>query len=414
MKDSRSSSNSLSEYLSSLPDYSDPARRLALFAAFPPSRDVNPHSWDAKLAFWSDLLLNCARSGLLNPNSILTLNANDLPQLLAVDGLRPLGLGTVLYQLHQSQKILPVAQVANLHAQSWLSWTLSTVIVTPLQWSLRQIGLTSNVDSDHEHQTIIDGEFVVMPLIKEISEQILHKHQSDSHYRTDHLLALSDFSSSYSTVTLQPNKPHLLSKSDLKLILSYMEYAGHIVTVPDSQHEMLIKFKAAAEKSAPQFTPIDRNILTLKTTISNLHSQSTLLESKLSELTTKIKSYLAANAKARAMFYLKSKKQLEKVLNDRLNSLSTLENALLKIQTCETEKEVSHYPPISTTLHHPPNKPLYYLSYHFYPFSISIFSTPLFTSKNQKDYPNLHSLHTNPHAFIIRSYPIVNPYQQNN
>ncbi|KAJ3324630.1 hypothetical protein HDV06_006523 [Boothiomyces sp. JEL0866] len=127
-------------------------------------------------------------------------------------------------------------------------------------------------------------------------------------------------------------KHHLMDKEDYDLLLNRNQLESEIIT-----EYLIYKFK---QKGALEITNTDADIIKLQQTVKSLKNQITEIEEQISKLELDIKTMLAQKKRQKAVYSLKKKKNLEMVLEKRLNSLHTVEGIVDKINDKTTELEI--------------------------------------------------------------------------
>ena len=78
-------------------EWQDDDRMNVMFSKFRDSRDVNPHSWDSKMKFWTTMITN-----ELNHSKNLSFDAKTLPQRFRRKDRTPYCLDMVLQTMIRS------------------------------------------------------------------------------------------------------------------------------------------------------------------------------------------------------------------------------------------------------------------------------------------------------------------------
>lgn len=99
-----------------------------------------------------------------------------------------------------------------------------------------------------------------------------------------------------------------------------------------------IKFKSA--DAPPQITQQDATIASIKTLVSMTSKQVSALEAKIEALTTSAKASLASKNRISALSAMRSKKMVEHNLQQRLNTLTQLEEVYSKIEQATGQVEL--------------------------------------------------------------------------
>ena len=111
-------------------DWQDDQTMDVLFSPFRENRDVNPQSWDSKITFWKDTIIqHCTDS-----NKVV-INSKILPQSFARKGKTPVCLQTVIQGMQQSGDIIPLSEFEKAAPSGWLSWGFGLLVKRPLSWS---------------------------------------------------------------------------------------------------------------------------------------------------------------------------------------------------------------------------------------------------------------------------------------
>ena len=105
-----------------------------------------------------------------------------------------------------------------------------------------------------------------------------------------------------------------------------------------TRDDQTIKFKSADEH--PHITQQDATIASIKTLVSTISKQVSDLEAKIERLNASAKAALANKNRVSALAAIKSKKMVEHNLQQRLNTLTQLEEVYSKIEQAAGQVEI--------------------------------------------------------------------------
>lgn len=291
-----------------------------MYAAFPPTRTVNPLAWDTKMQFWNKVLSQGLSSGLLlSSSSKYRFEAKELSYLLSENGIPPMGLPKVLMTLWESGEITLESTFLNPASSSSStssSWVVS-LFTMPIQW------IVSLVSSPPSSKVIPDEPFVAISLLKN-DESFLTKFIKSRTSLSEKLMTSDEFM-------------HLIDwpdsnfEKDLIILLHYAHSKGFLQF--DAKHSFI-------KLSSEPISETDQKVLDIKYTMEKIQQQIDELESKMLNAQNEAKQLLREGKKPKALRSLRSKKCYEPLLDNRLVQLSTLQSILLKIDACETESAV--------------------------------------------------------------------------
>lgn len=143
-----------------------------------------------------------------------------------------------------------------------------------------------------------------------------------------------------------------LSDSDFDILLVYLSrdcgaiaYDGKVMwclyvwpVLILTRDDQTIKFKSADEP--PQITQQDTTIASIKTLVSTISKQVSDLEKKIEGLNASAKAALANKNRVSALAAIKSKKMVEHNLQQRLNTLTQLEEVYSRIEQAAGQVEI--------------------------------------------------------------------------
>jgi len=209
------------------------------------------------------------------------------------------------------------------------------LVFTPVTWGFSKLIGGDNSDNSE----LKDVTYVNVTILKQLCDEILNSHYNSNFYKIDNLVTKSDFISKYKTVNLK-GKELALSESDIGLVLTQLQRMNNLNLIINDDITML-KFKEKNDKSNKiEFSSSDINVLKLKNSIDIISNQIEQDESKKESIQNKVIECIKNKQKVKALFLLKEKKMVQQFIEKKMSSYSTLQNILLKIQSCESDNDI--------------------------------------------------------------------------
>ncbi|KAI8812633.1 Snf7-domain-containing protein [Cladochytrium replicatum] len=320
----------MDELLEAIPDLKK--RQQFLYARFP-GRAVNEQTYDDRLNFWKRTLLDACRKGLLsNEQSTLSVSAVGIAERFEWNGLKPLGLGTVLHELTKSGDWVDINKFRYLD-DSYISQSLSSLfnlLMSSATWA-RDTVFGASHDDDGAPSIPLHGQYVIRRLVEESSNRLLSEMKATCHYASDYITSkrsIEEMLHSFMPTT----------SADVELLIQFMQQQGQIIV---SSHQLGTIVKIKKDKSQlPKLEESDIGVFVLKETAFNLSKQTELLQSQVNGCMDKAKQHISAKQKVQALFCLRRKRMLSELLEKRLSSYETLTKILEQIQGAETQIEI--------------------------------------------------------------------------
>ncbi|KAI8914305.1 Snf7-domain-containing protein [Gorgonomyces haynaldii] len=300
----------MQQYLDQLDNYTLEEDIGAMNARFPSERtEWNSASYDEKLQFWTLVLTEATKQGLLSDSHLL-LSTNDLSNKFERQGMFPLCLDTVIAHLRQKKTLVDPRDL-----QKSQSWFMSAV-TAPLRWS----GILSQ-------GTV--SEYVFMPLLQQTATQIMDIVKKQAVHPSDYVFEMQELKNYLMQHHLQ------LNDQDMSMLFDYMAQQG-LLTTRQSNTFLICRFR---DKQEMEITDAHVGLVSMRKTVAKLQSQISELETKISTLNEQAKVNLQKGLKPKAIYHLKQKKILMDVYEKRLGSLHTLENIIHKIHQSQSDAE---------------------------------------------------------------------------
>lgn len=249
--------------------WNDETRINVLFAPFR-SRTVNPQDWDNKLSFWRKLI-----SSYCFTTKTFSFKLSDLKHVFIKDGRTPSCLPVVIDEMHKNGDLKTIEEFSQKQPLTWLQWS-SNIIKKPVSWSYNLIK-NSIFPKDS------DVTYVHLPAIKEHSDSlrnfILKKYKGTT-------LDLNELSEYTKEINIDlPN---------LRLLLRQLEKDGYATTKTfsaEDSNNLLVKI-SDVKKYNLTITNTEVDVYTLQRTEKFLANDIAKLESEVTAIVSKIKSYL--------------------------------------------------------------------------------------------------------------------------
>ncbi|KAI0306317.1 hypothetical protein B0F90DRAFT_1862978 [Multifurca ochricompacta] len=316
-----------SSHLSSLPSYNGLISR---------QKHSNPTTYNSNVVWWRSTLDAIVSRGW-QPNTsdtfILHADQNLLESLRYEGAGKPLCLGTVIvnarpFSLRSTPTtILDASQ--SIYDSGWLPYRVASFVVgKPLLWALQQFNLVSSEDeSDSERWKRINGDYILLSVVERAADTVLVSQRARDASLSDALYSYDSFRATFADSAL-PGVT--LSDNDLRVLIKFLERDRRAVIT----EKEVIKFVQDDPRTLA-VTAVDHGVLELKTAVANISTQ-------IDSITTRSTPTAAIRQqhKSLALSYLRSRKQLEDVLAQRLGSLEILQSTLLRVESAAEDIQI--------------------------------------------------------------------------
>jgi len=129
-----------------------------------------------------------------------------------------------------------------------------------------------------------------------------------------------------------------LSSNDLSVLLTHLARDRSAIAFSPTSHT--VKFKSPSEQEPSPVTPEDANIASIRALIASIEPQIEQLTARLSELETAAKEAVARKNLIAARSALRSKKLTDTKLQQRISTLTQLEDVYAKIEQAADQVEM--------------------------------------------------------------------------
>ncbi|KAJ5722327.1 hypothetical protein N7488_000362 [Penicillium malachiteum] len=334
-------------------------RLPSLYSDFSTQKKTNPDGYAINVAAWETALNHAAKRGYTSSRGVRVRSGSTMsqkngpPQRKKTDHLllrtdesllrdlelpewgRPVALGAVFAEALRKHTMVPLEVYKTtpgcLQKSQWR--LIDPGVLSPwnvMSWGVRQ--LKGFVIGEGESVPKLQvQELVLVDNLQEAAELAIKKATGGNSSKLDLIYSKESFIEEYATILHDATE---LSDSDFDVLLLYLSRDCGAIAY-DSR---TIKFKSSDEPS--QITQEDTTIASIKALVSTISKQVTSLELKIVQLTESAKTALNNKNRISALSAVRSKKQVEHNLSQRLNTLAQLEEVYAKIEAAAGHVEI--------------------------------------------------------------------------
>uniref|UniRef100_A0A182NQB8 Charged multivesicular body protein 7 n=1 Tax=Anopheles dirus TaxID=7168 RepID=A0A182NQB8_9DIPT len=317
--------------------WSDDRRMGVLLAEFRP-RQLNAVSYDTKMKFWKDLILSYCRTF---GSSVVSISM--LKERFRRKGTVPYCLHTVFEDMLAKGELCIGSELnTNKSASGAVGlnlWTVGQIIKAPLKWGYGAVRDTVLGPPNMNE----NDQFIAMQIAQVHAQMI-----DDTVIKRE----LYGKVMKYDDLTVLFNDASLITRQGLQPALNLLEQTERLtrdyVTIDGTKID-LIKFAGLNSTRAEQITHIERSIIELEQTETQLTNHIHMIEQKISQTMEQVREYIRDGRKQMAKTHLKKKNVLEKSLQNKISALETLQTILSQIHNCQMDKNVIEAYKLGTT-----------------------------------------------------------------
>ncbi|KIY72107.1 hypothetical protein CYLTODRAFT_344696 [Cylindrobasidium torrendii FP15055 ss-10] len=338
---------------------SSKSRLQATYSDFTNQKTANPAAFHANVEWWRKTLESLVSQGAQASTSdrLVLVASRALLDTLKVDGVgKPIALGNVIVSIVYISALMPsstfLSQVQSIYTRPSVIRAIpaivgSYLIAKPLWWSLEQMNIVGQDGifggGDASSSTKWHGDYAVIHLIERAAEKVIEAQEDKSTGPADALYTLDSFRKEFaSSVGLTDGTP--MSLRDADVLLKFMERDKQVVV----RQKNVVKFVTGA---ATTITAVDEGILELKDAVTSMYSQVDSLHKRIDSLTQRAGEALKYKRKPMALNLIRTRKQVEGLLQKRLGALENLESTLISVEAAAGDVEIMQiYAQSSATL----------------------------------------------------------------
>ncbi|KAI4458108.1 charged multivesicular body protein [Holotrichia oblita] len=299
-----------------LPDcWNDESRINVLFAPFR-DKSVNPKDWESKLEFWKNLIyIYCTH------NHEYVFTYTELSKKFRKGGRSPACLGVVIEEMYKNGDIQTLNVFLQTPSESWSGWITDSFVKKPILWSFTKIKnsiIASDTNISYVHINAVESD----------SLKLLDKIPLNMKNKVIELKTLAETLKFNDTQQLNILLHCLCCKR--KLSMKTFQKKGNAIT--------LVKFHST--NTAKGISDRDVDIFTLQQSEETLLNDIEKLENQITKLISDTKEYLAKGQRQSAKSYLRKKKDVEKVLEKRANTLHNIQTLLARVEDAHSDSEI--------------------------------------------------------------------------
>ncbi|OJJ65191.1 hypothetical protein ASPSYDRAFT_141671 [Aspergillus sydowii CBS 593.65] len=329
-------------------------RLPSLYSDFSNQKKTNPDGYHVNVAAWEQVLTKAARNGYICTHShdatgqrrkanhlSIKVDENLVRDLENPEWGRPVALGAVFEDAVWNRMMVPVqlykASATSLRKPQW--GLIDTTALSPwnvMTWGLKQIkGVV--VGSGSDGPRLQPQVLVLVGNLQEAGEKVVKQATGSNPSKADLVYSKESFIERFGTVLDQETE---LSDTDFEVLLLYLSrdkgaiaYDGKVC---DSS--LLAEFRPSND-SPRVISEQDTTIASIKTLTATITRQVDNLEKKIAELNATAKAALSNKNRVSALAAVRSKKLAEHNLQQRLDTLTQLEQVYLKIEQASDQIE---------------------------------------------------------------------------
>ena len=219
-------------------------------------------------------------------------------------------------------ELIPLAEFLaakkSVYHKSWVPSPWQVV-----SWGLKQLGVGGSGSSDQ----LSVGDFVVMANVEAAAQAIINQVAQQSTSLTSRIYSRTLFEPTFAHSLPDSQTP--LSSTDISILLTYLSRDKPAL----SQHGSTIKFAPPGTTHPDPVTEQDVTVANLRTLITSLQTQVDALTSKAADLERAARACIADKRLTQAKAHLRSKKLAATALEQRVATLTQLEDTLGAIET---------------------------------------------------------------------------------
>ncbi|KAL3474004.1 Snf7-domain-containing protein [Aspergillus californicus] len=324
-------------------------RLPSLYSDFTVQKKTNPDGYHVNVAAWEQALTKAAREGYIHSRSqqgpeagkrkcnhlALRVDEGLVRDLESAEWGRPVALPGVFEDAIWNRTMIPIqlyqASSTSLRKPQW--GLIDTTALSPwnvMAWGVKQLrGVV--VGSGSDIPRLQAQELVLVENLKEAGNKVVKMAMMGSPSNADLVCAKENFVQGFATVL---NGESELSDLDFEILLLYLSRDVGAIAYDGKT----IRFRPTND-APKEITQQDTTIASIKSLTGTIAQQVNGLERKIGELNSTAKAALNHKNRVSALAAVRSKKLAEHNLQQRLDTLTQLEQVYLKIEQATDQIE---------------------------------------------------------------------------
>lgn len=328
-------------------EWSDDTRMNALFASFR-KRELNALHYDNKMKFWKEQI-----KAFCKENNVIQMNLHTLENCFMRKNIKPKCLELVIKEMLTDGSFKTRTEILR-PKQGLIQTVISKCIWSPLTWSTNYLLEKTQIASylpyrsnstpnlcDLNSSTLSQNSVSPSSNIHFVNSIMVEQKGSELIRTLQKYIVFSnvDCIIDYEKLVEISRKIVNSNESDIELVIEYLESNLKILVHElEDSNKKVVKFTSNFQQSVSPVTDIELSYNQLKQTEQKLEKDTQNIEAEICSLNDTIKSLLKQNNRRDAMKYLKKRKQLEKSLETKDNTLLNIQAMLMSIQQADTNK----------------------------------------------------------------------------
>lgn len=301
-------------------DWDDDMKMTVMFSPFR-DRHLNPKSWEQKMKFWSETILEYS---LQQKEAIISVAS--LREKFRRKGKSPSCLDTVIQEMISKGQLKKLSDIENCATESWLSWGYSAFVKKPIGWSLKWLS--------RQPEETVDESFVVLEVIKEKAQQLLEIRgrlaQTDSIniVEYDHLH--------------EEHRDLCPTDAEFTLIMKELVDSKEVVIQKGDDNTKLVKFLHIKDKKkkTDKINEQDIHLHRIQKAHTEVKRQIEILSTEVKRLGTEAVSLKQKGMAKQAMSCMRKRKLAQMRIDKLTGSMDTLEEILYRIKQAESNEMI--------------------------------------------------------------------------
>ncbi|WFD01045.1 hypothetical protein MYAM1_003805 [Malassezia yamatoensis] len=344
--------STLRAYVAGLPEVQrDDDALVTLYAELSGQSVTNANAFRAKIDWWTRTLDKVTWQGLTSDRLILALDEAFLSELAIPSVGRPMCLGVVMTDMMERQLAMsseaffdrskPITHTKATWSKIAWSW------IGQPAWQIASGWIREN-DSigDEEVWRRVRGNYVLLDNVEKAAE-LFHKQVFSKICRDmDTIFSREEIMERLKSFHDEKGNSMHFTTNDCKVLLRYLERDRGVLVTDGHLYKVVISGKPA------KINPIDHDMYAVRSMHDKLSTQIDQLEKRIAQTQDQILQALRTKQpEYRAKAYLRTRKQLEDLLEKRTMAWENISATLLKIEQAEGDAEIMHtYETSVTTL----------------------------------------------------------------